>query len=402
MKCETTYLYNDIRKIVVVIKFIKDRDDDPDTWDIIPRIAWARVTSPTLRSEHDLIESEPFTTVEEGRAWEAKQLKEIKQKIETYRMSKSNEWVQGRSFLEITKNMMDTVIRVTVFADDRTRAETAVAAVFARMQQVSDAASIFDCNAEAFRLNHDGFIDNPSADLFKLFQASLDYNRISKGYFDITIQPLLEIWSAGLWKDKPEAQKSKIHETMQLIGFDKISINARRISFLVKGMKVTFGAIAKGYAVETALETLGDLGVQHARIAAGGEIGTLGTRPDGQPWIIDLVNPQNVDQTLVTFQWEADRSISTSGNYERYFSDNKTVNHLINPKTGYSAADCISVTIIAPTNTKTDALATSVFAMGPETGLDLIKSLKNVDCLIIDNNKKIISSPGIDQYLVKK
>jgi FAD:protein FMN transferase len=400
MKCQTTYLNDDIGNIVVFLKFVKDREDDPDTWDIVPRVAWARVTSPTLRREHDVMQSEPLATIEEARAWEAKQLKEIKQKIEAFRISNQKDWIPGKSFREATRNMMDTVVRIIVYTPDQATAETAITAGFARIQQIADAASIFDAKAEAFKLNRDGFIDNPSSDLIRLLRMSIDYWRISDGCFDITIQPLIDIWSAGLWKESPEIQQSRITEVMRFIGSDNITFNDNRINLLKKGMKVTFGAIAKGYAVEAALNTIKKLGVQNAKIAAGGEIGTLGTMPDGQPWVIELVNSQNVDQSVASFQWFSDRSISTSGNYERYFSADKVANHLISPRTGYSPTDCISVTIIAPTNTQTDALATSVFVMGQDAGLNLIKSLKDVDCFIIDAKKRISCSPGIKKYLV--
>jgi thiamine biosynthesis lipoprotein len=295
--------------------------------------------------------------------------------------------------------MMDTVVRVTVYATDKASADKAVAATFARMQKVADAASIFDEKAEAFRLNRDGYLDNPSADLIELTRLSLEYNRISNGCFDITVQPLLDIWSAGLWKEKSEVQQSRVAETMKLIGSDNIELSTSRISLPVKGMKLTFGAIAKGYAVQEALNTLKIEGIKHATITAGGEIGSLGTKPDGQPWTIALVNPDNAKQSLAAFQWLGEKSISTSGNYERYFSADKKTNHLINPKTGYSVPDCTSVTTIASTNTQTDALATALFAMGPEAGINLVKSLKDVECLIVDGNNKIITSPGIDKYL---
>ena len=399
MNVQATYVRTDEGKVEVVLRFTKNRDDDPEVWYILPRRAWDTVTCPSLRGELNSVVSEPFATIEEAQEWERKQLNEIKEKITAYRMSKRHRWISGTLYEEETRNMMDTVVRVTVYATDKASADKAAAAAFARIQKVADAASIFDKKAEAFRLNRDGHLDNPSAELIELTRLSLEYNRITNGYFDITVQPLLDLWSAGLWKEKPEVQQSRVAETMKLIGSDNIELSASRISLPVKGMKLTFGAIAKGYAVEEALNTLKAEGIKHATVTAGGEIGSLGTKPDGQPWTIALVNPDNAKQSLATFQWLAEKSISTSGNYERYFSADKKVNHLVNPKTGYSIPDCTSVTIIASTNTRTDALATAIFAMGPEAGMNLVKSLKDVECLMVDGNNQIITSRGIDKYL---
>ncbi len=296
--------------------------------------------------------------------------------------------------------MMDTFVKVTVYSDAGT-AQKGINAAFARMEEIVNAASIFDEKAEAFRLNRDGYLDNPSQDLVNLVKLSQDYDKLTDGYFDITIQPLLDLWSAGLWKETPEVQQAKVNEAMSLVGTDKIIVSDNRISLSVKGMKLTFGAIAKGYAVDEALKTVKTLGIKQAIITAGGEIGTLGNKPDGQPWTVALVNPDNTEESLATFNFKNEKAVSTSGNYERYFSPDKKVNHLMNPKTGFSVADFISVSIIAPTNTQADALATSIFVMGPDIGMKFAESLDNIECFAVDANRAIHTTSGINTYLTK-
>jgi len=122
---------------------------------------------------------------------------------------------------------------------------------------------------------------------------------------------------------------------MPLIGSDKITVTDNRITLEVKGMEVTYGGIAKGYAVDEAIKAIKTTGVEQAIITIGGENCTLGTKPDGKPWEVALVNPANTSQLLAAFEWTGERAISTSGNYERYFSPDKKVNHLMNPKTGF-------------------------------------------------------------------
>ncbi len=301
---------------------------------------------------------------------------------------------------EETRNMWDTFITVTVYAKNQNLGQEAIKAAFTRMDEIGNAASIFDEKAEAFRLNRDGYLDNPSADLKRLIELSLQYNKLTDGYFDITVQPLLDLWSAGLWKESKEVQQARVDEMLKLIGTDKIEITSDRISFKVKGMKITLGAITKGYAVDEALKMLKSKGIKSALIAAGGDIGAFGTKPGGEPWDVGLVNPDNTKESLATFRLD-EKSISTSGNYERYFSPDKKVSHLMNPKTGYSAGDSISVTIIAESGTQADALATSVFVMGPDSGMKLVESLKDVECFMVDANRVIHRSPGVDKYLIE-
>jgi len=302
---------------------------------------------------------------------------------------------------EETRDMMDTFVTITVYSDEKTAAEEAIGAAFARMEEVVKAASIFDEQAEAFQLNRDGYLDTASDDLLKLITLSLDYNQMTDGCFEITVQPLLDLWEGGLWKESKEVQQSRINQTMALIGSDKIAIEDNRIYFTVEGMKITLGGIAKGYAVDEALEVLSNMGIKNALVNAGGDIGTLGSKPNQELWNVALVNPDNTSQCLASFNF-SDKAICTSGNYERYFNPEKTAAHIIDPKTGYTANKCISVTIIAKNCTHADALATGVFVMGPYDGMKLVESLDDVECLIVDTNRVLHYSSGLSSYLIQR
>jgi len=301
---------------------------------------------------------------------------------------------------EETRDMMGTFVTITVYSDEKT-AEEAISAAFARMEEIERVASIFDEQSEAFQLNRDGYLEAPSDDLWQLITMSLDYSQITDGHFDITILPLLDLWAGGLWKESEEVQQSKINETLGLTGWDKIGIEANQIYFKAEGIKIDFGGIAKGYAVDEALEVLEGMGIKHALVNAGGDMGTLGSKPNREPWSIALVNPDDTSQSLATFSF-SDKSIATSGNYERYFDPEKKAHHIINPRTGFSAMECISVTIIAENCTQADALATGVFVMGPDDGIKLVESLDDVECLIVDADRIIHRSSGLAKYLSER
>jgi len=298
--------------------------------------------------------------------------------------------------VEQTRSLMGTFVIITVYSDKET-ADSAIDAAFARMEEIERKASTFIGQSEVSQLNRDGYLDTPSHDILELLTMSADYSQLTDGYFDITVKPLLDLWSGGLWQESAEVQQSKLDETLGLVGWDKISIEDNRIDLEVEGMEITLGGIAKGYATDEALEVLRDMGIKHALVNAGGDVSTLDSKPNEEPWSVAMVNPDDTSQSLAIFNI-SDKSVATSGNYERYFDSEKKAHHIINPKTGYSADESISVTIIAENGTQADALATGVFVMGPEEGMNLVESLDGVECLIVDIERTIHRSSGLSQY----
>ncbi len=307
---------------------------------------------------------------------------------------------------EETRSLMDTYVRVVVVTDGGI-AEEAISAAFARMEEIDRIATTWDSEGEAFKLNQDGYSDTPSDELLELINLSLHYSELTDGSFDITIQPLLD-----LWEYKPDADKQfweldeftqlvEINEALKLVGPDQIIVEDNVISFKEEGTKITLGGIAKGYAVDEALEVLKDMGINYALVDAGGDIGTIGSKLGGETWNVALVNPDDTSQSLANFRF-SDKAIATSGNYERYFDPEKEAGHIMNPKTGFSANECISVTIIAEDATQADVLATGVFVMGPEDGMMLVELLDDVECFIIDAGRTIHQSSGLSKYLSER
>ncbi len=304
------------------------------------------------------------------------------------------------SKFEDTHQMMDTFVTIAVYAPDEEKADSVISAAFDRMREIESVASIFDEGAQAFQLNRDGYIEAPSEDLRQLITESLEYSGLTDGAFDITIQPLLELWESGLWQEPAEVQQRRINEMLALVDREKISLEKNRIFFTEAGMKITLGGIAKGYAVDEALKVIKKMGIKHALVNAGGDLATLGSKPKGEPWLIALVNPDDQTQSLANFDI-AGEAVATSGNYARYFDPQREAHHIINPNTGYSAQECISATVIAPSATQADVLATSIFVMGPEEGVPLIELLSNVECLIVSADRTIYVSSGLSIYLAE-
>ena len=160
-------------------------------------------------------------------------------------------------------------------------------------------------------------------------------------------------------------------------------------------MKIGFGAIGKGYAADKTKKLLMEMGVSAGIINASGDMNTWGKQPDGKDWTVAITNPLNKNTAFATLPLKQG-AVVTSGNYEKYVMfDGIRYAHIINPKTGYPSQGIISVTIFAPSAELADALATSVFVMGIEVGLDRINQIPNVECIIIDTAGNIHQSKNI-------
>ena len=305
---------------------------------------------------------------------------------------------------EVTREMMGTYITVIVYSDESS-ANEAIEAAFKRVGEIESIASIYDENSEASRLNSEGIIESPSTEFRELIDLSVYYYDVSGGSFDITISPVLELWKEGLWMETEEVQAERVKETLRYVGSDKIVIEDNKIFFEISGMSIDLGGIAKGYAVDEVLEILSGLGIENALVNAGGDIGTIGIKPDGTGWLVDLDNPFDDEEEdpgtiepLPSFIIE-EMAVATSGNYYRYYDPEKRVHHITDPMTGYSAEGSISVTVIASDCTVADVLATSVFVKGPIEGLKLIEEIDGVEGLIIDDAGEITASTGLSKYM---
>ena len=309
------------------------------------------------------------------------------------------------------REMMDTWVTITVYDRNPKLAESAIDAAFSRMAQVEHEASIFDEQAEAYRLNRDGRLDNPSDDLWTIISDAIAQYKATNGVFDITVEPLLDLWrykegaAVQFWELSADTQKQEIAEVIPLLGADRIQMitsPARQI-VLEPRMKITLGGIAKGYAVDRGLDVLREQGIKYALIDAGGDIGAYGGKPNDQKWELALRNPADENSSLVTFAI-TDGAIATSGNYERFFDPEAKVGHIMDPRTGFSSHASSSASVYAPTCTQADALATAVFVLGPVDGINLVNSLDGVEALIVgyDDPQSIFNSSGIDTYIDKE
>lgn len=161
-------------------------------------------------------------------------------------------------------------------------------------------------------------------------------------------------------------------------------------------MKIGFGAIGKGYSADKAKDLLISKGVTAGIINASGDMNTWGKQPNGEDWQVAITNPLNKTKAFGLLPI-TNGAVVTSGDYEKFVTfNNVRYSHIIDPRTGYPASKIISVTVFAPKAELADALATSIFVMGTEVGINRINQLPNTECIIIDNEGKIYTSKNIN------
>lgn len=208
----------------------------------------------------------------------------------------------------------------------------------------------------------------------------------------------LKVETPFFWNVARTRQNEYINETKPLVGYEKITVSKDFIQ-LQPGMSLTLDGMAKGYAADAAIKTLKEKGIERALVDAGGDIATLGTKPGDKKWVAGLRNPEDTSTSVTEFELSG-RAIATSGNYERYFDENKSVGHIMDPNTGQSVFKASSATIIAKNATVADILATAIFVLGPDDGITLVETLPDTEALLLgyENPQQIFRSSGLDKY----
>ncbi|MFK8101860.1 MAG: FAD:protein FMN transferase [Saprospiraceae bacterium] len=298
-----------------------------------------------------------------------------------------------------TVKLMGSRFDITVVATDSITANEYINLAIAEIDRIENLISSWDKNTQTSKINEYAGSKPVKVDpeLFKLIERAIGISKLTDGAFDISYASMDRIWQFdGSMTTMPSA--TAIRNSVAKVGCKNILLDKENhtVFLKLKGMKIGFGAIGKGYAADRAKELLISKGVTAGIINAAGDMNTWGKQPNGDEWKIAITNPLNKNKVFALLPIN-NRAVVTSGNYEKYVNFNgKRYTHIIDPRTGYPSSGIISVTIFAPKAELADALATSVFVMGKEAGLDRINQLPNIECIIIDDQGNIIKSKNIE------
>jgi thiamine biosynthesis lipoprotein len=291
--------------------------------------------------------------------------------------------------------IMGTAIHVELWSEDAALARRALDAVRAEMHRVDRLLSPFKAESELSRVNREaaGAAVPVSAETFGLVERSLHFSRLSGGAFDITYAAVGHLYDYRLGV-APDA--AALAQARRNVGWQQLALDARErtIGFAREGMRIDLGGFAKGHVVDTSIAILKRLGIAHAVVAAGGDSRVMGDRR-GRPWSIAIRDPRDAKRVVAVLPLQ-DTSISTSGDYERYFErDGVRHHHLIDPQTGMSPCTVRSVTILAADGLTSEALSKCVFVMGLQRGMRLIESQPGVDAVVVDAHGGLHFSHGL-------
>lgn len=297
-----------------------------------------------------------------------------------------------------TLKLMGSRFDITVVANDSTYANSYIDIAVAEIQRIEKLISSWDSNSQTSEINRNAGVKptKVESELFQLIERAIGISKLTDGAFDISYASMDRIWKFdGSMKAMPT--EHEIKSSVAMVGFQNIILNPEEQTVFLKlpGMKIGFGAIGKGYAADQAKQLLMRKGVTAGIINASGDMNTWGKQPNGEHWRVAITNPLDKNKVFALLPI-TNGAVVTSGDYEKYVSFNgRRYAHIIDPRTGYPSTGIISVTVFAPKAELADALATSVFVMGKDIGMDRINQLPKVECIIIDEKGNISKSTNI-------
>lgn len=290
---------------------------------------------------------------------------------------------------------MDTYMTMTAYGEN---AEAALDKVSNEITALEKLFSVTDTNSDIGRINSScGQPIEISADTADIIIRSENLSELTNGAIDITVYTLVKEWGFTTGSYAVPSQ-NRINELLEYVDHSQISISDNKIT-IPENYQLDLGSVAKGYAGEKAAEILKEEGVSSAILNLGGNVQTIGEKPDGTPWRVAVTDPFSPSDTICTLSVR-DKAVVTSGNYQRYFvsEDGKKYCHIIDPETGYPVDNGLaSVTVTGDSGTYCDGLSTALFVMGEEKAIEFWRQHSDFDMLIITEDGRIIMTDTLSE-----
>lgn len=308
---------------------------------------------------------------------------------------KTTDDLEAKEAVKETKNVfaMNTYITLTVYGEN---ADTALNKAEDRIHEIEALLSVTDEDSEIYAVNHSGGTPvRLSSDTERVLSFALDMAQKTNGALDPTIYPVLTAWGFTTDSYQIPAQE-KLDQLLKTIGFDKVQIEDHALA-LPNGMQLDLGAVTKGYTGDEIVNLLKNSSVASAIINLGGNVQTLGTRPDGSMWRVGLKAP-DADGHIGILE-VSDCAVVTSGGYQKYFTgeDGKTYHHIIDPSTGKPAENgLVSVTVVGKEGKLCDALSTALFVMGADRAIEFWSENSGFEMILLTDTNEILLTEGLE------
>ena len=286
---------------------------------------------------------------------------------------------------------MDTQMDLRLYGDSDGKT---MAALTARLYELDRSLSATDPDSELSALNSSGRSEEPR--ILRLTAEALAVSEQTGGALDVTLLPVSRAW--GFTTDNKTVPEAAVLEALrERVGMDKIELQEGVCVNLPAGTELDFGALAKGYAADlcrTRIEEDGLSGI----LSLGGNIQTVGTKPDGSPWVIGVQDPDDAGRYALTLRLSGAKAVVTSGDYQRYFErDGVRYCHILDPKTLAPVRGSLrAVTVVADSGLRADALSTALFVLGREAGEALWRELEDFEAIWMEADGSIWLTPGLE------
>ncbi len=297
---------------------------------------------------------------------------------------------------------MGTIISQKIYG---AQAKAASEAVLRKIKKLEAKLTINAPGGEINQLNNNAGLKivTLSKETISLLKKATQISKLSEGAFDITVGPLVKLWKIGS-NDFRIPSKQAIATALKLVSYQDLQITGQTARLAEQGQLVDLGGIAKGYAGEVATTIFQEYQIKSAFVNLGGNVVAVGSKPDGKAWRIGIQNPRGPKGSYIGIVAVKNKSVVTSGDYERFFEKNgQRYHHLLDPHTGVPAkTGLLSVTIVANSPTVADALSTAVFILGLEKGWQLVTNYPELspEAIFITTDKKIYVTSGLKKTFI--
>lgn len=278
---------------------------------------------------------------------------------------------------------MDTYMTVRIWGEEGDL--DAVCDLIGNLDAALDAE---DESSEIGRLNGSGRL-TVSKETAEILALAVEYSKQTGGAFDPTVRPLVSAWKNAV------SEPPVLDSLLPLVGTEKVTIGGRTVT-LTGGAEVDLGGIAKGYTAQVCMELLSERGVECAIVSLGGNVQTLGSKPDGTKWAVGIADPESPDETVAVVRFDGSLALVTSGGYQRYYEfGGVKYHHILDPETGYPAENSLaSVTVLAQDGTLADAFSTALFVMGFEEAVEFWKGRDDFEAVFVRKDGTILATQG--------
>jgi FAD:protein FMN transferase len=301
-------------------------------------------------------------------------------------------------FVERSRQSMGTLLRVGVWSTDQATANDAIEHVFREFDRLEALLSNWKNDSDVTRLNNNAGVApvKVSQDTVAVLRIAHEVSELTRGKFDITFGVLTDIWRFDHDQDNAVPEHDLIEARLKRIDYTAVDVDATTGTAFINrpGMKVHLGGIGKGYAVDRGIALLRDRGFKDFLIQAGGDLYVAGD-DGGKPWTLGIADPRGTHDPFAMVEI-SDGTLSTSGDYERFFmKDGKRYHHILDPDFGEPSRECRSVTLVSNKAVLADAIAKGVFLLGPLEGMKLIEQLPDIEGVIVTAENEVLISSGL-------